>query len=273
MTSPGVADRLLRRDRWIVAAALACAIVISTAFILWGGGTGMSPFAMSVFTGPAGALIAGTPDMVSATVWTPGYVAVIFFMWWLMMIAMMVPSAAPTILLYSALNPERGIAAAFEFLFGYLVIWAGFSAVVTALQGILAGVGLVSAMYMNLVTPVLGGLTLVVAGLYQFTPIKAACLSHCRGPVEAITRHRRTGFATAFRMGALHGRYCLRCCWALMALLFVGGIMNLWWILAITIYVGVEKLAPGGERVAKPLGVVLILGGLALLLKGYLPVL
>jgi predicted metal-binding membrane protein len=269
VTTPTLVDRVLRRNRWVVALALALAVTLSSVFILQGGGTGMSPFDMSAATGPAGALIAGTPDVVGTTLWTPGYAVVIFFMWWLMMIAMMVPSAAPTILLYAVLNRPRGQWAALEFLLGYLAVWAGFSLVATALQGALAAAGLLSAMYMNVVTPVLGGITLIAAGLYQFTPLKFACLSHCRGPVDAITRHRREGFAAAFRMGVLHGRYCLGCCWALMALLFVGGIMNLWWILGIAVYVAIEKLAPGGDKLAKPLGVVLILGGLVLLLRAY----
>ena len=124
-------------------------------------------------------------------------------------------------------------------------------------------------MFMSLATPWLGAAILVGAGLYQLTPLKAACLNHCRGPVEALTRNRRTGRAAAFRMGLLHGRFCLGCCWALMALIFVGGVMNIWWILGITLYVALEKLAPHGDRLARPLGAALVFAGLILLLQNF----
>ncbi len=262
-------DRLLRHDRLIIAVALLLAVSAAATFILAGGGTGMSVIEMAARTGPAGALLAGTPDMVAAVRWSPGYALVVFVMWWLMMVAMMVPSAAPTILLYGALNSNQGRWAPLHFVFGYLTAWAAFSLIATAAQGTLAALGLISPMFMTLATPWLGAAILIGAGLYQLTPLKAACLDHCRGPVEALTRHRRTGRAAAFRMGLLHGGFCLGCCWALMSLLFVGGVMNIWWILGITLYVAIEKLAPGGARLARPLGVALILAGLALLLRSF----
>lgn len=257
--------RILRHDRLIMASVLSLTVVVAAAFILAGGGTGMSAIGMTFHTGPAGALIAGTPDMVAPMIWTPGYALVIFVMWWLMMVAMMVPSAAPTILLYGALNRRRGVLAPLLFAFGYLATWAVFSVIATAAQGTLAALGLISPMFMSLATPWLAATILVGAGLYQLTPIKAACLNHCRGPVEALTRHRRTGRAAAFRMGLLHGGFCLGCCWALMALLFVGGVMNIWWVIAITVYIAYEKLAPGGDRFARPLGVLLAFAGVSLL--------
>lgn len=259
-------EGLLARDRLIVLVSLLSAVALSAAYILAGGGTGMSSLDMSMDTGPAGALIGGTPDMVSPVVWTPGFAIVIFVMWWLMMVAMMVPSASPVVLLYAALHRDRGVWPALEFLLGYLAIWAGFSAAATLIQGILSANGLVSAMYMNLATTYLAAAVLVGAGLYQLSPVKAACLDHCRSPVEALTRHRRTGHAAAFRMGLIHGGYCLGCCWALMALLFVGGVMNIWWIVGIALYVAIEKLAPGGRRIAQVMAIVLIAGGLALLI-------
>ena len=258
-------ERILARDRLIVIASLAVVVILSAWFILDGAGTGMSSIDMSMETGPAGALLAGTPDMVSAYIWSPRYAVMVFVMWWLMMIAMMVPSAAPTVLLYAALNRDRGALGAIEFLAGYLVVWAGFSLAATLVQGLLAASGLMSAMYMNLATTYLAAAVLIGAGLYQLTPIKAACLAHCRGPVEALTRHRRTGRMAAFRMGLVHGRYCLGCCWALMALLFVGGIMNIWWIAGTALYVAVEKLAPGGKRLSQVIAAVLMLAGAALL--------
>lgn len=258
-------ENLLRHDRWIVIGAILLAVATSAAVILAGGGTGMAAWRMSVDTGPAGALVGGMLGVESAVVWTPGYAMVIFFMWWLMMIAMMVPSATPVILLYGALHRERGARGALEFMAGYLAVWAAFSLLATVLQGVLAAGGQVSPMYMTLAAPVLGALVLIGAGAYQFTPLKGACLASCRGPVDALVQHRRSGRGAAFRMGLLHGSYCLGCCWALMALLFVGGVMNIWWILGITLYIAAEKLAPGGNRLARPLGAGLIVAGAALL--------
>lgn len=267
MSGPGMTARILRHDRLIMAGALFLVVVAAAAFILAGGGTGMSAVGMTARTGLAGALFADPPGVVAPMRWTPGYGLVIFVMWWLMMVAMMVPSAAPTILLYAALNRGRGPSAPPLFAVGYLAIWAVFSAIATAAQGTLAALGLMSPMSMTFTTPLLGAILLIGAGIYQLSPLKAACLDHCRGPVEALTRHRRTGRAAAFRMGLLHGRFCLGCCWALTALLFVGGVMNLWWILGIALYVAVEKLAPGGDRLARPLGAALVLAGLVVLTR------
>lgn len=260
-------ERLLARDRWIVVVSLAVGVALSGWYIVDGAGTGMSSIDMSMETGPAGALIAGTPDMISPHLWSFRYAFVVFAMWWLMMIAMMVPSAAPTVLLYGALHRERGSWAPLEFVAGYLTIWGAFSLAATLVQGLLSAGGMMSAMYMNVATAYLASAILIGAGLYQLSPIKAACLDHCRGPVQALTRHRRTGRAAAFRMGLVHGRYCLGCCWALMALLFVGGIMNIWWIAAITIYVAMEKLAPVGKSLSIATAGALILAGIALLAR------
>ncbi|MEO5614060.1 MAG: DUF2182 domain-containing protein [Cypionkella sp.] len=267
MPDLGISERVLRHDRLIIVVALFLAVMAAAVFILRGGGTGMSTIDMTAHTGPAGALLGGTPELMAPMRWTAGYAVIVFVMWWLMMVAMMVPSAAPTILLYGALNRHQGRWAPLLFVSGYVTVWAAFSLAATLAQGTLAALGMISPMFMTLATPWLGAAILIGAGLYQLTPLKAACLDHCRGPVEALTRHRRKGWAAAFRMGLLHGRFCLGCCWALMALLFVGGVMNIWWILGITLYVAVEKLAPGGERLARPFGVALTLAGLALLLQ------
>ena len=257
-------ERILARDRLIVVVSLIVCVAVSAWYILDGAGTDMSSVDMSIETGPAGALIAGTPDMISPHIWSLRYAVVVLVMWWLMMVAMMVPSAAPAILLYGALYRERGPWGPLEFLAGYLAIWGVFSVVATLVQGILSASGMISAMYMNLASTYTASAVLIGAGLYQLSPVKAACLDHCRGPVEALTRHRRTGRAAAFRMGLVHGRYCLGCCWALMALLFVGGIMNIWWIVAITVYVAAEKLAPGGKRVSIVTAGALMVAGIAL---------
>ncbi len=261
MTFKPVVARLLHHDRRIVAAVLVLLAVLATGFIVAGGGTGMSAIEMLRQTGPAGALLSGTHDMPMPMHWSFGYASVIFLMWWLMMVAMMLPSAAPTILLFGALNPSRGAWGMLEFLIGYFSVWAGFSVAATMVQASLTATGLASPMYMNLSSSMLAAAVLILVGGYQFTPIKTTCLKSCRGPVEALTRGRKTGPAGAFRMGLAHGGYCLGCCWALMALLFVGGVMNLWWILAIAIYVAVEKLTPFGDRLAKPVGVALVVVG------------
>lgn len=269
MAGAGQVAGWLANERLIVGSALALAVIGSAAFILGGGGTGMSALDMSRDTGPLGALLSGAPDMVMPMVWTFRYAVVVFIMWGLMMVAMMVPSAAPTILLYSRLTGARA-GRTLSFAVGYLLVWAAFSALATALQAGLAALGRVSTMYMTLGTPLMGAAVLIGAGLYQVTPLKRACLSNCRGPVQALTRHRRSGRLAGLRMGMAHGLDCLGCCWALMALLFVGGVMNLWWVIALALYIAVEKLAPGGDRLARPFGILLVLAGLGLLARALL---
>lgn len=265
-----IVERILARERMIVIASLVACVGLSAWYILDGAGTGMSSMEMSLETGPGGALLAGTDDFISPHVWTARYAVVVFVMWWLMMMAMMVPSAAPAVLLYAALHRDGGVRGRLAFLSGYLTAWAGFSLTATAAQGLLAAGGLMSAMYMNVSTHYFAAVLLVGAGLYQLSPVKAVCLDYCRSPVETLVRHRRTGRWAAFRMGLVLGGYCLGCCWALMALLFVGGVMNIWWVAGITLYVAFEKLAPGGKRVAQAMGVVLVVGGLALAVAGVL---
>ncbi|MBK0328492.1 DUF2182 domain-containing protein [Rhodobacteraceae bacterium F11138] len=184
----------------------------------------------------------GTPG-----VWSAGYAVLVFLMWWVMMIAMMLPSVAPAVLLNAALSRHTSAADYVQsisavFVAGYLVIWAGFSLVATAAQWALEAAGLVSATMMTLIETWPGGLVLIAAGVFQFTPLKSACLEHCRSPAKFLTERRRNGLRGAFLMGAEHGVYCLGCCWFLMALLFVGGIMNLFWIVGIAAFVALERV-------------------------------
>jgi predicted metal-binding membrane protein len=187
------------------------------------------------------------------------------FMWWVMMIAMMLPSAAPVILLYArvvgqvpgAVTPTMAFAA------GYLVCWLGFSVLATALQFALERSGVVDGMMMWSTERWLTVGLLVSAGLYQLSPLKTACLAQCRSPAEFLTRHRRPGRLGAFHMGLVHGAYCLGCCWALMLLLFAAGIMNLVWIAGLSIVVLLEKLAPFGAALTKPLAVLFLLAAAA----------
>jgi predicted metal-binding membrane protein len=181
-------------------------------------------------------------------------------MWGLMMVAMMLPSAAPAILTYARVRQHRGgaaVAASWIFTAGYLAIWLLFSVAAAALQGELAGPA------MSLRSPALGSAFLIGAGVYELTPLKSACLRQCRSPAEFLSRHWRPGVPGAVRLGVLHGIYCLGCCWLLMALLFVGGAMNLLWVVALAVLVGMEKIVPRGDLIGRVAGVALIAWGVA----------
>jgi predicted metal-binding membrane protein len=185
---------------------------------------------------------------------------------------MMLPSAAPMILFFATFvrrSREQGhnVASVGAFVSGYLVVWSAFALLATTLQYGLDRVALLSP-YMAVASPVLGGVILIAAGLYQWTPLKEACLGLCRSPVAFIVGHWRAGTGGALRMGVEHGSFCVGCCWALMALLFVGGVMNLLWVAAITLAVLAEKLAPQGRWIAKAFGALLVLGGAAVIAAG-----
>jgi len=190
-------------------------------------------------------------------------------MWLAMMVAMMAPSATPAILLYAhahrhAQPAEGGVRAPVgSFVLGYFAVWSVFSLLAAWLQLLLEQRGLVSAMSMGLQVRWLSGAVLVAAGIYQLTPLKQACLAQCRSPAAFLSRHWRPGAAGAFRLGVLHGVFCVGCCWLLMALLFVGGVMNLAWIAALGVLVLLEKLAAPGRAVGRGAGVLLVAWGLA----------
>ncbi len=210
--------------------------------------------------------MAGMPAAEAPGRWSGAYAILVFLMWWVMMVAMMLPSVAPTVMLYSALL-RRGAAAArvplvsTAFLAGYLAAWAGFAAVAATAQWGLEAAGLVSPRMMTLLDSAPGAIVLIAAGLFQFTRLKATCLRHCRSPAEFIAQRRRPGAGGAFAMGVEHGVYCVGCCWFLMALLFVGGIMDLYWIVGLATFVALEKLTRFGETVSRLAGAVLIVWG------------
>jgi predicted metal-binding membrane protein len=190
-------------------------------------------------------------------------------MWWIMMIGMMLPSAAPMILTFAAIN--RGRRARRQpytptvlFTAGYLLAWGGFSVVATLAQWALEQASLLGPMTMQTTSPLLGGLLFIAAGLYQLTPLKSACLSSCRSPFDFVVNHWRDGAGGAVRMGFAHGLYCLGCCWILMALLFAVGAMNLVWVAALAVIVLVEKLFPHGDWIARIGGLLLIAWGVRL---------
>ena len=258
-------EQVLQRERAIVAATLAALVLLSWFYLWQGAGMEMSALDMTSLSlfphlqrDMTGEMDAGWP--------------VVAAMWWVMMVAMMTPSAAPLVLLYGrvlrhhaaadrkAYVPSVFVAA------GYLAVWLAFSLGAASLQEALQNAGHLSGMMLWSKSAALSATVLAAAGAYQLSPLKQACLAHCRSPVQFLTRYWRPGRRGAFLIGVRHGAYCVGCCWLLMALLFVGGVMNLLWIAALTAVVLVEKLSTQGDRIGKFLGVVLIAWAAATLL-------
>lgn len=278
MTS--AAQAALRRHRAIAIGALAVLTLLAWAWIVAGAGMGMAPAGslaphvgkdampgMNAMPGMDAMPGVAMPHGAPTHGWGSARFALVFFMWWVMMVAMMLPAAAPTVLLYAraALHaPVRARPAIEAFLAGYLIAWAGFSLLASVLQMALERSGALDAMTMAPARRWLPAVALVAAGLYQLSPVKQACLRHCRSPARFLSRHYRPGSAGALRMGLIHGSFCVGCCWLLMGLLFVGGVMNLAWIAILTVLVAGEKLLPFGRAVAIAAGVACIAWGLAL---------
>jgi predicted metal-binding membrane protein len=250
---------LLRHDRMAVLASLLAVILLAWGWLLLGAGIEMEQMDMG-----------GGQIMLMVPEWTTRYAALIFLMWITMMMAMMLPSASPVILLAAALMRQRGGNRIYGptglFVLGYLVIWFGFSLAATALQWGLDQADLLST-DMASSSANLAGLLLVAAGLYQWTPLKQACLVQCRSPFEHLTKYWRQGAFGPMLAGARHGLFCLGCCWLLMALLFAGGLMNVLWIAALACLVLIEKLFPVGPRVTRLTGSALMVGGAIVLFR------
>jgi predicted metal-binding membrane protein len=190
-------------------------------------------------------------------------------MWTVMMVAMMVPSATPMILAFVTVNQRRQAAnkpfvPVTIFLFGYLAVWTAFSAVATLAEWGLHQAAMLSTTMTATSTALNGGL-LIAAGLFQWTPMKRACLKGCRSPLSFLMSEWRDGAAGAFVMGLRHGAYCVGCCWFLMALLFVAGVMNLLWVAVIALFVLAEKISPKGELLARITGIGLVIAGATLI--------
>lgn len=204
--------------------------------------------------------------MMALKPWTVSYFVLMFLMWTIMMIAMMLPSATPMILLYRQVATHNRLPrialGTVLFVGGYVIVWTLFSLLATTLQWLLEQGALLSPM-MKSQNLLFSGLLLIAVGAYQWSPWKNACLRHCRGPFFFISSHWRPGLAGAFRMGLVHGVYCTGCCMALMVLLFVGGIMNLTVIALIALIVLLEKVIPHGEWLARGLGAVSAVAGIA----------
>lgn len=266
----GAVERIVRREKWIVLGGVALIVTASAWYTFAGVGMNMSALEMTRMARPIGQPM----TMGGAVQWSLQYAVLIFLMWWVMMIAMMTPSAAPTILLYTALKragPDKDRASLLSglFLSGYLLAWAGFSLAATVSQWGLESSGLSDGPMMTIRSRGFAGAVMLAAGLYQFSALKESCLRHCRSPAHFLAQHRRPGRVGALITGADHGVYCLGCCWALMALLFVGGVMNLYWIAGIALYVALEKLFPGGRWLARATGFALTAVGLYLIADAF----
>ncbi len=292
MSDAPVLERLLKRDRAITIAGLAGLSALAWLYIVTGAGLGMNMREMTTFAlfphlqaadmvAASPALGMGAMNMGAATVATARPAALEFTnwalmiaMWWIMMIAMMSPSATPTILLYARVHRhalaqgqiQDKLAPTGAFAAGYLLVWLIFSVAAALLYWLLECAGVVSTSAMGSQSRWLSSAVLIAAGLYQLSPLKYACLSHCRAPASFLSRHWRPGASGALRLGAMHGAFCVGCCWMLMALLFVGGVMNLVWIAALAFLVLIEKTLPLGQWTGRTAGTALIAWGIATLL-------
>ena len=263
-------ETLLRRERAVTAAGLGGLTLLAWAYIWLGAGMGMSALDMTRLALFPHAQMEPMDGMVMSAAFSW---ATVLAMWWIMMIAMMTPSAAPLVLLYGRVLRHAGAEAraraayapAAFLVVGYLGIWLVFSAAAATVQAVLQGAGLVSAMMLSSTSAVLSASVLIAAGLYQLSPLKHACLRHCRGPVAFLTAHWRPGRVGALVMGLQHGAWCVGCCWMLMALLFVGGVMNIAWIALLALLVLAEKVTSHGVAVSRAAGAMLIVWGVATL--------
>jgi predicted metal-binding membrane protein len=270
MSSNGALEWVLRRDRFVVFGGLAGVIILAWAYIFLGAG---------LDTGSSGVMEMGTTSGGEAAAsvmpmpWTAAYFALMFAMWAIMMVAMMLPSAAPLILLFATIDRRRHegdgpYLKASLFTLGYVVTWSGFSVLATSLQWRLEE-GMLLSPAMASSSNLLTGALLIAAGGYQFTPLKQVCLRHCRSPLDFLTQHWREGTLGAFVMGLQHGLFCLGCCWVLMGLLFVGGLAGILWVAAIALFVLLEKTVPAGGLLGRLTGLGFVaLGGAAMAAMG-----
>jgi len=254
-------ESVLRREGLVFGAGLVLIVTLAWVWLVLGAGMDMTAIEMTAMAGMDGWLMRPAD-------WTPAYAALMASMWTVMMVAMMLPSAAPTLLLFLRMSRRaKGAATPFApaaaFALGYVAAWTAFSLLATLGQWALEAARLMSPM-LETTNVWLGAAILVAAGLWQLTPMKTACLRHCRSPLGYLMSNWRPGAWGAFRMGAAHGAYCLGCCWFLMALLFFGGVMNLYWIVGLAVFVLLEKTLPYGHRLARAAGAPLVMWGLAL---------
>jgi len=249
-----------KRDRLVVIAGLAAISALAWIYVF------------QVASSMTGMDVKSTEMSMPATqAWRSGDILLTFMMWAVMMVAMMTPSATPMILTFAKVNRQRQadqtpLPATIVFLLGYLIVWISFSAGATFVQWGLHSAALLSPELIS-VTPLVGGILLILAGIYQFTPLKRVCLSQCRTPLGFLMTEWREGTKGALLMGARHGVYCVGCCWLLMALLFVAGVMNLLWVAVIALCILVEKIVPAEQWVSRAIGLLTIGWGAWLLVS------
>jgi predicted metal-binding membrane protein len=250
---------LLPKERIVILNALGVIVLLSWVYLF-----DMARGLDGTVSGGHCASMAGEP-------WSVGYFSAILVMWIIMMVGMMVPSAIPMVLVYASIvrkaaREGSSLAATEIFVAGYVIIWSLFALVATIAQWALDQVALLSPM-MTSNSNILGGLLLLTAGAYQLTPLKRTCLQHCRSPIQFLSSRWKPGGLGAFQMGVEHGSFCLGCCWVLMALLFVGGVMNLWWIGGLTLFVLFEKVVPFGAMAGRTLGAMVAVCGVLVLAR------
>jgi predicted metal-binding membrane protein len=253
----GFLEIVLRRDRIVVAAGLLIIAGMAWAYVAHLAAPMHGELAMA---------------MPQAKAWSVNETAGLAVMWIVMMVAMMVPSVTPVVLLFANVTRRRrlqGVLAApvSVFALGYLLAWTGYAVLAALLQSFLHSAALLSPSMVS-VNPWLGGGLLILAGVYQWLPAKGACLSHCRSPLGFFTAEWREGVPGALVMGFRHGTYCVGCCWALMALLFVAGVMNLLWVVAIALFVLAEKVLPNATLIGRMTGALLAGWGLWVVVSG-----
>lgn len=261
----GALETVLRRDRLVVAGALGVIAALAWGYLIWlaadmdMGGMDMTGFRM---------VPAGMGRMAPANApWGVIEFAFVFAMWAVMMIGMMTPSAAPMILIYARVGRQgraagKPLAATGWFAAGYFLAWIGFSLGATFAQWAVERAALLNAQ-MASASNVFGAIVLIAAGVYQWTPLKDVCLAQCQTPLQFLMRHGgfRGDVRGCLMLGLRHGAYCVGCCWFLMALLFVGGVMNVLWIALLALLVLLEKLTPFGRWVARGAGIACVVAG------------
>ncbi len=278
---------VLEKDNLIVYLSIFLIVIITGLYTIFGIGMPMSAIEMTKMSGIFSMsssmemnmnmgsnnmdMNMGSNNMDMKNRWSISMAISMFLMWWLMMIAMMTPSAAPTLLLFHNLKKigsegKKALSYTYLFLFGYLIIWAIFSLIACIIHKFFDTSSITDAAMMQLKSVQFSGILLITAGVYQFTHLKNACLEKCRTPIDFLSSNNRKGAKGSFIMGAHHGLFCLGCCWALMALLFVGGVMNLFWITGLALYVLIEKIIIKAGWLDKIMGLILIFFGTSLLI-------
>jgi predicted metal-binding membrane protein len=256
---------LLLRQNVLMLSTLLLTIGVAWAYLIWMAGD------VAAGSGFSLAHCAAMPGMTSSSV---AYASWLFVMWAVMAVAMMLPTALPFIVLFGrfwrsrnpAIHPNR---ATFELMAGYLSAWIFFGILAAALQFGLEQTDMLTPMLGGIRNLYIGGVVLIGAGLFQLTPLKSACLTKCRSPLMFIMTRWREGRRGPFLMGLDHGIFCLGCCWALMLVMFVAGVMNLMWMAALTVIMLLEKVVRRGDLLSRGAGAALLVAGCWMLIHAW----